>query len=193
MSSLRKIQRTMGRNTEEEQGDHQKLPTGMIKSSPVKGEFLALPLFGWVGVRKKLGTPLVMLMTLLMRSAEDTHPRGTLQIELPVWPETELATLDALIRFGWDGRVWPKDEGWPAGTPDEEMVTALLTQSNLKATLTFPSGEKGASAQPVVVSRARGPFLMPPLPEPVNPVDPAKLEYLRMLCQNPELFWASTQ
>lgn len=193
MSNLRKIQRNIDRNTAEEQGDHQKLPTGIIKSSPVKGKFLALPLFGWIGVRKKTKTPLVMLMTLLMRSAEDVQPRGTLQVELPIWPETELATLAALERFGWDGRVWPKDEGWPGGTPDEEMLTALLGQSNLKATLTFPSGEQGASAQDVVVSRARGPFLMPPLPEPEGEPDQKKLEYLRMLCENPELFWASTQ
>lgn len=175
--------------TEDTKGhDHRKLPVGTILSNPIKGDFLALPLFGWVAKRAKVETPLVMLVTMLIRSAEDPHPKGTLQIELPVVEETELATVAALERFGWDGRVWPVDDGWPTGsTNDEEQILALMEQAKLRATMTFPSGENGVSAQSVSVQRAKGPFLMPPLPT-AKDVDPKKLQRLRELCENPRIF-----
>lgn len=168
--------------------DHRTLPTGNIISSPVKGEFLALPLFGWVAKRAQTETPLVMLAVLLIRSLEDPVPRATLQIELPILPETEKATLAALERFGWDGRVWPVDDGWPTGSEaDEANILALMEQATLRATMTFPSDKAGAQA--VSVQRAKGPFLMPPLPEPEGDVDPVKLEKLRLLCANPRIFF----
>lgn len=169
--------------------DHRKLPTGNVISNPVKGDFLALPLFGWIAQRAdEEKTPLVMLAVLLLRSIENPTPRGTLQIELPVMPETELATLAALERFGWDGRVWPVDDGWPTGSEaDEANILALMEQATLRATMTFPSDKVGA--QTVSVQRAKGPFLMPPLPEPEAPPDPVKLEKFRTLCANPRLFF----
>lgn len=170
--------------------DHRKLPVGTIVSSPIKGDFLALPLFGWVAKRAQVDTPLVMVTTLLMRSLEDPQPRGTLQIELPVMEETELATLAALVRFGWDGRVWPIDDGWPTGAEaDEEQLLALMESATLRATMTFPPGDNGVQAQSVSVQRARGPFLMPPLPEPEGEPDQAKLLRLRQLCENPRVFY----
>ncbi len=169
--------------------DHRKLPTGSVVSSPVKGDFLAVPLFGWIAQRAdEEKTPLVMLAVLLLRSTEDPTPRGTLQIELPVMPETELATLAALERFGWDGRVWPVDDGWPTGSEvDEENILALMEQAALRATMTFPSDKIGALT--VSIQRAKGPFLMPPLPEPEGNVDPVKLEKFRTLSANPRLFF----
>ena len=169
--------------------DHRKLPVGTVMSNPIKGDFLALPLFGWVAKRAKVETPLVMIVVLLMRSLEDPKPRGTLQIELPIVEETEKATLAALERFGWDGRVWPVDPGWPTGSDtDEGLIMTLMEQANLRATLTFPSGPQGAQAQAVSVQRSQGPFLMPPLPEPEKEVDAAKLLRLRQLCENPRIF-----
>ncbi len=170
--------------------DHRTLPTGTILSNPIKGEFLALPLFGWVAKRSKTETPLVMLALLLMRSSEDPTPRGTLQVELPILPETELATVAALERFGWDGRVWPIDEGWPTGSEDDEgTILTLMEQATLRATLTFPPGKEGVALQKVDVQRAMGPFLMPPLPAPEGEVNQAKLERLRQLCENPRVFF----
>jgi hypothetical protein len=169
--------------------DHRTLPTGNVISNPVKGDFLALPLFGWIAQRADENkTPLVMLAVLLLRSIENPTPRGTLQIELPVLPETELATLATLERFGWDGRVWPVDDGWPTGSEaDEANILALMEQATLRATMTFPSDKAGA--QTVSVQRAKGPFLMPPLPEPEGDVDPVKLEKFRTLCANPRIFF----
>jgi hypothetical protein len=171
--------------------DHLKLPVGKVLSDPVKGEFLTLPLFGWVGIREQKNTPIVLLVVMLFRSVDDPRPRGTLQIELPVHEDTELATLAALERFGWDGRIWPEEEGWPpSGSDDEENILALLEQSGtLKNTMTFPPGEEGAAAQKVDVQRARGPFLMPPLPKAEGEPDEYKLKRFRELCANPAVFY----
>jgi len=169
--------------------NHLQLPTGEIVSDPVKGDFLAIPLFGWVSLRKKTDTPLVMLTVLLIKSLEEPMPQGTLRIELPVLEETEAAVVAALERFGWDGRVWPVDDGWPSGSEDDEtQVIELMSKAGLRATMTFPPGEQGIQAQPVSVQRARGPFLMPPLPEPEKAPNPVIVEKLQHLCQNHKLF-----
>ncbi len=171
--------------------DHLTLPVGKVLSSPVKGKFMTLPLFGWIGIRDRKDTPLVMLVLMLFRSVEDPVPRGTLQVEFPVMEETELATLAALEMFGWDGRIWPEDEGWPPiDSEDEKNLLAFLDQSqNLQNILTFPPGEEGNAAVEVDVQRARGPFLMPPLPNPIKEVDEFKLKRLRELCTNPAIFY----
>ena len=171
--------------------DHRTLPTGEIISNPVKGDFQALPLFGWMGKRDRVDTPLVMLVVLLMRSTEDPIPRGTLRIEHPVFPETELAILAELERFGWDGRVWPVDEGWPTGAEvDEGNILTLMEQAAVRATLTFPpNGNQGVPVQPVTVTRSRGPFLMPALRAPEGEPDPVKLIRFRQLCENPRVFF----
>lgn len=177
------------RNDETKGVDHRKLPVGTVVSNPIKGDFLALPLFGWVAQRAQTDTPLVMVVVLLMRSLEDPRPRGTLSIELPVFEDTEKATVAALERFGWDGRVWPVDDGWPTGSAaDEEQITALMEQAHLRATMTFPPSDSGVQAQSVSVQRSQGPFLMPPLPEPEGEVDESKLLRLRQLCENPRIF-----
>ena len=168
---------------------HQKLPVGRLVSSPIKGTFLTLPIFGWVAKRQKTGTPLVMLTLILIRTATDAQPRGTLQVELPIFDDTEQATVATLERYGWDGRVWPLEEGWPTETEDEDAIRAMLAQAALQATFIFPPNAKGASAQEIKVERAVGPFLMPPLPEPEEPCDPEKLEKLRELCKTPEIFF----
>lgn len=195
MSQLRKLQRNIKRDLDitDVPTDHLKLPVGQVTSAPVKGEFLALPLFGWVGLRRQTDTPLVMVVALLMREGGDPSPRGTIQLELPVFEDTELATLGVLERFGWDGRVWPTEEGWPSGITEEEIqLRALMDQAGLQATLTFPPNEMGYMAQPLNVTRAKGPFLMPPLPELETEPDPIKLERLRALCQDPKVLFKTS-
>ena len=178
--------------------NHRKLPVGTVvdqaSPEPVRGEYLALPLFGWVSIRQKTEDPLVMLILLLIRSVEDPSPRATLQIELPVFDETINDTLAALDRFGWDGRVYPIDDGWPDGDPDQlEQITGLMEQANLRATLTFPPGDQGISVQPVKIERAKGPFLMPPLPKTDDEPEPTKLAKLKLLCENPRQFYNPTK
>ena len=192
MSQLRSLRRLKQRNMEleNEEGivvppNHRDLPTGKLMSSPIKGDFLALPLFGWVALRAGDRVPLVMLRLLLLRSLEEPAS-GLLQVEVPFIPKTELATLAALERFGWDGRVWPRDEGWPSGdSVDEVNIRKLMENYDVQATLTFPPNDKGMALQSVTVSRARGPFLMPPLPEPEHAMDLDNLARLRALCADP--------
>jgi hypothetical protein len=199
MSLSRRLQRKKQQREEKEaQGpkgqDHRKLPVGKLISPPVKGDFLCLPLFGWVAIREKADTPLVMLVVTLIRSTEDPTPRGTLQIELPVWPETERATVAALARFGWDGRIWPKEDGWPEGDEtDSQNLIELMSQAKLRNTMTFPPDDRGVACQSVTVARARGPFLMPPLEVPEGDVDPFLLERLQALCEDPKPFYPIMQ
>lgn len=173
--------------------DHNRLPTGTVLSDPIKGDFSALPLFGYVSKRDKTNTPLVMLTFLLLRDdgqgQNNFRPKGSLSIEFPVYPETEDAIVYMLDRLGWDGRVWPNDDGWPTGDPDHEAtLISLMESARLRATMTFPPTETGAVSMPVSVQRARGPFLMPPLADPDGPVDAVKKEKLRALCENHKVF-----
>lgn len=170
--------------------DHRKLPVGQVMTAPIKGEFQGLPLFGWVATRAKTDTPLVMVVLLLMRGTEDPVPRGTLQLEVPIHEDTELATVATLEKLGWDGRVWPGDDGWPEGSDDEEQLQMLMEQASLRASLTFPPGEQGHATLPVNVQRAQGPFLMPPFPEPETPPDQALVDKLRQISKTPGKYFA---
>lgn len=171
--------------------DHRKLPVGQVMTQPLKGEFRGLPLFGWVAMRAKTDTPLVMLGILLMREVEgELRPRGTLQIENPIFEDTELPTVALLEQLGWDGRVWPIDDGWPQGEADEEQVLALMEQAGLRATMTFPPGEQGHAMIPLNVQRAQGPFLMPPWEEPTQEPSQYLVDKLRLICGDPKLYFA---
>lgn len=194
MSQLRKIQRSVQRKEDEENNeeiipvDHKKLPVGKVLSDPVRGEHLTIPLFGWVALRAQEATPLVMLVVVLL-DPETKDTKGTLQIEFPIFTETEDSTLSVLEGYGWDGRLWPTDEGWPTGDEVEEtQLKELLRQANLKATFVFPPGSSGYSAQMVNITRARGPFLMPPLLDPDSKPSQERLERFRQVVTNPKLF-----
>jgi len=182
--------------------DHLRLPTGLIVSEdPVKGEHTALPLFAWVSVRERTQTPLLMLLTLLLDETV-AELKGSLQIEVPLMPETEPAALCLLDRLGWNGKVWPHEAGWPTGSGENEaQIKELMGQTGLKAAMVFPPIDNGNTAtMPVNVQRARGPFLMPPLvveeayllrynKEPKDPEDEEKILYFRQLCANPSVFF----
>jgi hypothetical protein len=158
--------------------NHLKLPVGTVLSDPIKGEFLAIPIFGYVCRRIKANTPLIMLTLILMTS--EGVPQGTIQVELPIFPDTELAVLGALEGLGWDGRVWPEDPGWPTGDKEsEENLLGLMAQARLGSTLTFPPNDKGAAAMTIDIQRAQGPFLMPPLADYVGEPDPELLAKFR--------------
>jgi hypothetical protein len=201
MSQLRKIQRSVERQGDADEAEvpvnHRELPVGNVLvevDEPVRGDFLSIPLLGWVSRRVKEQTPIVMLRLLLIRSTEDPVPRGILEVELPIYEQTELATLACLERYGWDGRVWPLDAGWPDSNEMEAAnLRTILESVNLGSTLVFPPGEQGNAAQPVTIGRARGAFLMPPLPVPEGDPNPEKLAKLRELCQNPAMLLSAPE
>ncbi len=170
--------------------DHNKLPVGTVIGSPLRGTFSALPIFGYVALREKTNVPLVMLTVLLLRGEEgkDLRPHGAMKIELPVYPETEDVIVHTLDKLGWDGRVWPNDDGWPTGEPQEGEISNMMDSAKLRATMTFPPKPEGVATMSVDVQRARGPFLMPPLEQPEGEVDATKRDKLRHLCETPQVF-----
>ncbi len=188
MSTFRKIKRKQDQAVEKGEvitEDQMRYPTGKVITSPIKGEFLTFPLLGWMAVRAKESTPLVMLALALMKNDQI---RGTLHMEIPIYEgETDSAALAALERYGWNGEVWqPGGETWPTGdAANEEQIKMLLENAGLQATLTFPPDfeSDNIQAQTVEVMRARGPFFMEPLPEPAEPHDPQKLANFLTLCR----------
>ena len=117
---------------------------------------------------------------------------GVMDVELPVYKgETDAATVQALQRYGWQGGKWaPGDETWPTGddTNAEQLQLLIHDTQSLKATLTFPPSEEGAAVQEVEIGRARGSFLMPPLPEPEERNE-ALIARLHELCDDYTSFY----
>lgn len=165
----------------------QRLLVGKVVTSPVKGPFMGLPVLGWISVRKVTEIRLLMLGLLLLR---DGKISGMLHVECPIYPETERNTLWMLQKFGWDGRVWPRDEGWPTGSDDEEGHRHFLMQTGLEASLVFPPTETGGHAtMSVDIQRAKGNFFMPPLPEAESDPDQKLVARLQELCQDYKVFY----
>jgi hypothetical protein len=165
----------------------QRLPVGKVVSTPVKGVFLGLPLMGWISLRKNSEVRLLMLALLLIR---DGGVKGILHVEIPIYPETERDALWMLQSFGWDGRIWPTDPGWPTGTEDEANHTHFLEQSGLVASFVFPPVAGGAHAtMNVDIQRAKGNFFMPPLPEAAEEPDPKLAARFQELCQDFKVFY----
>lgn len=166
--------------------EQQRLPVGRVVTSPVKGEFLALPMLAWVSLRKGTDIRLLMMALFLLR---DGKISGMINIEFPIYPETEQNTIAMLQKYGWDGRIWPTDPGWPSGTPDEEGHRDILDQVALVASIVFPPVGDGHAAMNVSVERAKGNFFMPPLPEAEVDLDPALVARFRELCENYKVFY----
>lgn len=161
------------------------LPVGRVASEPIKGSFQALPIFGWLSVVKRdvprgsltsAGTQVILgIATLILDSVQSAQPKGTFCIEIPVLPETQDSIVAYLERLGWDGRIWPRDSGWPDGSDtDVEQLTSLMLDSNLTNIIVFSPGEHGVPTVAIDIQKARGPFYMPPLPQvPVTDQDKA--------------------
>lgn len=188
MSLSRKIRKNVARLPSPEQTEV--LPIGQMLSGPLKGEYLALPLFGWVALRADTRMPLVMLALTLLDQIDDAGPKGAMQLELPFTPKTEQGVTHLLDNFGWDGRVWPADPGWPTGAGlDEEHLRSLMQSSGLAATFVFPPSGTGVSALAINIARAKGPFYMPPLEAPEIPAPPDKVSKIWDLIRNPGVFY----
>jgi hypothetical protein len=136
-------------------------------------------------VEKRRLWPVVGLQVLLLRRLEFKFV-GSMTIGLPVTPKTELYVNALLQTFGWDGRVWPDEEGWPTGTPDEQQIQQLLDRAGLISTLTFPSTENGAPLIEMPVAKTSAPFHLAPFEEVNSP--PVHLARFRALVHNPPAF-----
>lgn len=186
-SSLRKIKRQKDRASDELPLREQKLPTGRIVSGTARGVFTAIPLLGYVAARDRDRIPLVMLLLGLVKpnlSPEESLDPAFLEVEIPLYLDTEAATIAALERFGWGGLSWalnepPPFESWSTA----EELTILMGTQRLQRTLIFAPDPVtgGQPAQDVEVMRARGRFLMPPLEAPIEPPKAELVKALRDL------------
>jgi hypothetical protein len=183
--SLRKLKRQMDKDADELPPAQQRLPTGRLLSEPISGKFSALPLYASVAIRDRDRIPLVMLVVALLGENVQGGVCGMLQIELPLYVETEAPTLACLDRYGWSGVVWKEGAPhWPTG--DEaasEQLRDFLTEAGLRASLTFPpdSATGDVRTQPVEVTRDSGSFLMPRLVEPAEPPSEERVAAFRAI------------
>jgi hypothetical protein len=137
----------------------------------------------------------MLALALLESEREEEGMKGILELELPLFNDTEAATLAVLERYGWQGTVWTIDDPPPFGNAElVEQLTGLLSQTSpsLRATLVFATDPVTGSAlaQSVEVMRAKGRFLMPPLDPPSEPPHPERLEALRSLVLNRRSFYS---
>jgi len=161
------------------------VPTAVVVDGAVRpGIYPAFVVLGWTASRKKHWPVVILRLALLSKTMAKSV--GGLLMSLPFNPKTERHVCSLLQDFGWDGRVWPyKDEGWPAGTPDEDQIIKLLKTENLGATFTFPADpEKGIITLRVPVKKRRGPYAVALF----DKVLPKYLETLRELTADPAPF-----
>lgn len=187
-NSLRRLKRQRDLDSNELPLEQQKLPAGRVVGNPLRGSFLSFPILGWIAVREREREriPLVMLQLALLGN-QDKVMHGTLEVELPLYIDTEAATLAALDRYGWAGTTWALGEPAPLGNEDQGLQLAgLITQAadNLRATLLFTSDAQGTPTQEVDVARAQGRFLMPPLEQPAEPPNPERLRAFRSIVRD---------
>jgi hypothetical protein len=151
------------------------------------GPYNVLPILG--SLHKGKNTAFVHLSTFLLRIADDEHV-GVMNWVLPFNIRTEKSIVRLLASLGWDGRVWPADEGWPGDTKEARGLRELLRGQNLLSTLTFPpDGENGNRVMRLDVLRTSGEFpLSPEFGEGGIPPQSGMLDKLRELANDPCVF-----
>jgi hypothetical protein len=129
----------------------------------------------------------LLLTSFLLRIADESNV-GTLHWMLPWNERTETVVSTLLASFGWDGRVWPEESGWPGeGTQEAKGLKELLRGANLHATLTFPPDANDGNAvlrQDVLRTSADFP-LSPEVEGGAKPASPEMIEKLRKLAEDP--------
>lgn len=137
--------------------------------------------------------PLVMLVVALLGENVEEGLKGLLEIELPLYVETEAATVACLERYGWSGRTWKDgDPHWPTGDEGAfEQLREFMTEAGLRASLTFPPDPTTGNhhAQSVEVTRASGRFLMPPLEVPIMPPAEDRVKAFRAIVRGYHEFY----
>lgn len=188
-NSLRSLKRQQDRDSDELPEAQQKLPTGRVIGDPLRGTFNSLPLVGWMAVRQRDRNPIVMLRLALL-GRETNALFGGLEVELPLYRETEAATVAALERYGWTGATWTVGDPFPFGDESTaELLSEAMSQAGLRATLLFTGDEDGNKTQEVEIMRAQGPFLMAPLSEPKEPPSQERVRSLREIAKDYRRFF----
>jgi hypothetical protein len=136
-------------------------------------------------------TSFLLLVAFLLRISDESHV-GVLHWMMPFNPRTEGAVTRLLCCFGWDGRVWPEDTGWPGEKSQEAVgLRSLLKGQNILGTLTFPPdpdlGVNVVLRQEVLRTSANFP-LSPDIPEGTETPEatPEMFVKLRKYAEDPE-------
>jgi hypothetical protein len=129
-----------------------------------------LPLLGYI-IQGKL-----FIQGILLKSYVDEHS-GSMDWAIPLNERTMGDALTVLASLGWDGRVWPRDKGWPDGDPKEAKgLRVLMERIGLTASLVFPPhNEKGSRVLRIHVLKTGGtPFPLPPYVDDADKVAPTQ-------------------
>ncbi len=106
---------------------------------PVGEEYEHLPLMACV---RRDGKGISHLHILLLVLDTEQAPLGTVlcsqQLSSPLG---RIYAASFLAMLGWDGRIWPKDPGYPTDTGMEQGVRDAMGAINAKAAMVFPAGE----------------------------------------------------
>ena len=152
------------------------------------GWFRFMPILGWIADPPEdapPGAPKKVLFSGALLGVLNDNFVGSLDWSIPLVPRTEDIILQMLAAFGWDKRIWPDDEGWPDGSPEErDGMYRMMDKKQLGATMTFPPGPKGNDVILINVLKVSSPFPLPPCLRDAERVAPSPelIERFRELC-----------
>ena len=129
--------------------------TFFARSLPGVGTYWFMPVLGWIEPRDG-GIPFVMLSGSILRIADQSSV-GTGSWRIPTTAANHEAILVLLASLGWDGLIWPYDQGWPTGAPEEKGLKGLIERVPLGNTFSFaPDPKKGVRVLRIVVAKSSG-------------------------------------
>jgi len=156
------------------------------------GPYNLLPVLGSMH-KGKHDNSFVLITSFLLRISDEAHI-GVMNWALPFNERTEKTIATLLASFGWDGRVWPEETGWPGDeTKEAAGLRALLKGQKLAATLTFPPDPDNGNAvlrQEILRTSADFP-LSPEVTNGSKEATPEMIEKLRKLAEDPTAVFGS--
>lgn len=134
--------------------------TVFVKNAKKAGMFWFLPVIGWIEPRAE--GPVAMISGTLLRIADQSYG-GSASWRIPATPANKEALLVLLASLGWNSLLWPRDEGWPTGAPEEEGLGIIVRRVPLANTFSFaPNPTKGTRVLKVLTPKSQGHMLLPP-------------------------------
>ncbi len=132
------------------------------------------------------------LHMLLLVVDDASAPLGTVLCSQQLAsPLGRIYAASLLTMLGWDGRVWPQDEGYPSGTGMEPGIRDAMGAINAKAAMVFPPAPGGDSEAfrlyPLPVRHSRDPWTLLIKVPVLGPKDPRVLQ-LAELTRNAQVF-----
>lgn len=154
------------------------LPVAKIQDSSIqiRGSALLFPLCSFLTTSTHQGE--VLRTEALLFRFEEEAPKviGTCLLDFPVREENKTQLVGWLSGLGWDGRVWPREPGWPDEAADmEKAILKAAMKHKVAHVLVFPSGDLSSTAQSIEVKSPSGWFPLEPLAQ-MQDIDPFLVE-----------------